>query len=89
MVTGETPEAMTKLRQMHAQLVQSLEQNGLSASNMSFSQDTPQRHAQWQDRVGNGFTGAIERENQTDVQHIVNYRGRTNMIATSGINLKL
>ncbi|GGB75858.1 flagellar hook-length control protein FliK [Henriciella pelagia] len=88
-VTGETPEAMTKLRQMHAQLVQSLEQNGLSASNMSFSQDTPQRHAQWQDRVGNGFTGAIERENQTDVQHIVNYRGRTNMIATSGINLKL
>jgi flagellar hook-length control protein FliK len=88
-VTGETPEAMTKLRQMHAQLVQSLEQNGLSASNMSFSQDTPQRHPQWQDGVGNGLTGAIERESQTDVQHIVNYRGRTNMIATSGINLKL
>ena len=37
-VTGESPEAMRQLRQMHHELVQALEQHGLSSKDMSFQQ---------------------------------------------------
>lgn len=35
-ITGETPEAMRQLRQMHFELVQSLERQGLNSQNMTF-----------------------------------------------------
>ncbi|WP_300380645.1 flagellar hook-length control protein FliK [Henriciella sp.] len=37
-VTGETPEAMKQLRQLHYQLTQALEQHGLSGQDMTFEQ---------------------------------------------------
>lgn len=42
-VTGNTPEAMKQLRLMHFDLVQSLEQNGLTARDMTFSQNSSQQ----------------------------------------------
>lgn len=48
-VTSDTPEAMQRLRMMHADLVQSLEQHGLNARDMSFSQNTPQRDQNMRD----------------------------------------
>ena len=43
-VTGETPEAMKQLRQLHAQLAQALEQHGLSSQDMTFRQGTSQQN---------------------------------------------
>ncbi|MEM5518847.1 flagellar hook-length control protein FliK [Henriciella sp. AS95] len=88
-VTGDTPEAMTKLRQMHSQLVQSLEQHGLSSGNMSFNQNTPQRNPHWPDGFQHAFSSSSGTESDVVVQQIVEQRGRSNVITTSGINLKL
>lgn len=44
-ITSETPEAMRQLRQMHSELVQSLERHGIGSENMSFQhqqQGSPQ-----------------------------------------------
>jgi len=38
-VTGETPEALRQLRHMHFELIQALEQNGLSNKDLSFQQE--------------------------------------------------
>ena len=43
-ITSETPEAMRQLRQMHSELVHSLERHGISSENMSFE------HQQHSDR---------------------------------------
>ncbi|MEQ9316089.1 MAG: flagellar hook-length control protein FliK [Henriciella sp.] len=86
-VTGETPEAMTKLRQMHAQLVQSLEQHGLSARDMSFSQNTPQRDQQWAEpaQYGARATGA-----DVDAAPVDTLSPRTPIrVASGGLNIKL
>lgn len=42
-VTGDTPEALKQLRQLHFQLTQALEQNGLTAQDMSFRQNNSQQ----------------------------------------------
>lgn len=44
-VSSETPEAMRRLRLMHFELVQALEQQGLSADNLSYSQQQSRQHA--------------------------------------------
>lgn len=40
-ITAETPEAIKRLREMHFELVQGLEQSGLSGQDMTFRQETP------------------------------------------------
>ena len=42
-VTAETPEAARKLRLMYFELVQALEQRGLSGDNLTFSQERPRQ----------------------------------------------
>ncbi len=42
-VTAETPEAVRKLRAMYFELVQALEQRGLSGENLTFSQERPRQ----------------------------------------------
>jgi len=47
-ITSETPEAMRQLRQMHSELVQSLERHGIGSENLSFQhqqQGSPQSPA--------------------------------------------
>ncbi len=44
-VSSETPEAMRRLRLMHFELVQALEQQGLSADNLNYSQQQSRQHA--------------------------------------------
>jgi len=44
---AETPEAMRQLRQMHFELVQALERNGLSGQDMSFQHNNPQQNEGW------------------------------------------
>ena len=46
-ITAENPEAMRQLRQMHFELVQALERNGLSSQNMSFQHQNPQQNEGW------------------------------------------
>lgn len=46
-ITAENPEAMRQLRQMHFELVQALERNGLSGQNMSFQHQNPQQNEGW------------------------------------------
>lgn len=46
-ITAESPEAMRQLRQMHFELVQALERNGLSSQNMSFQHQNPQQNEGW------------------------------------------
>lgn len=41
-ITGETPEALRQLRQMHFELLQALERQGLSGQDMTFKQSDPQ-----------------------------------------------
>ena len=50
-ITAETPEAIKRLREMHFELVQGLEQNGLSGQDMTFRQETPNQAnlSQWAD----------------------------------------
>lgn len=54
-ITAESPEAMRQLRQMHFELVQALERNGLSSQNMSFQHQNPQQNEGWgqQAKFGN------------------------------------
>ena len=43
-ITGESPEALRQLRSMHFELIQALEQNGLSNNDLDFRQEeSPQR----------------------------------------------
>ncbi|MBY9065749.1 flagellar hook-length control protein FliK [Hyphomonas sp. WL0036] len=46
-ITAETPEAMRQLRQMHFELTQALERNGLSGQSMSFQHQHPQQDNSW------------------------------------------
>ncbi len=39
-ITGENPDAMRQLRNLHFELIQALERNGLSGQDMSFHQDS-------------------------------------------------
>lgn len=45
-VTAETPEAVRQLRQMHGELLEALERNGLGEKDMTFQQQTPQDRQQ-------------------------------------------
>lgn len=53
-ITAESPEAMRQLRQMHFELVQALERNGLSGQDMSFQHQNPQQNEGWgqQPKIG-------------------------------------
>lgn len=87
-VTGDTPEAMTKLRQMHFQLVQSLEQHGLTARDMTFNQNSSQGDRQWSDRGqfasnGDGLAG------DAAIEDIAAPRSTPVRLASSGLNIKL
>ena len=50
-ITAESPEAMRQLRQMHFELVQALERNGLSGQDMSFQHQNPQQNEGWGQQV--------------------------------------
>ncbi|MEL7546564.1 MAG: flagellar hook-length control protein FliK [Pseudomonadota bacterium] len=43
-ITAETPEAIKRLRELHFELVQGLEQSGLSGQDMTFRQETPNQN---------------------------------------------
>lgn len=57
-ITAENPEAMRQLRQMHFELVQALERNGLSSQNMSFHHQNPQQNQGWGQQAKLGDTGS-------------------------------
>ncbi|MGB3627519.1 MAG: flagellar hook-length control protein FliK, partial [Henriciella sp.] len=87
-VTGDSPEAMTKLRQMHFQLIQSLEQHGLSARDMTFSQNASQGDRHWGEP---GAQFGQEAGNDTQAASPDPQQGRAPPIrlASAGLNIKL
>lgn len=89
-VTGETPEALRQLRLMHFELIQALEQNGLTNSDLSFQKnDSPQK------RPDKQFNGSLFPENETAPQQnkdwppqVNSQRNRSNSLK-SGLDIKV
>lgn len=89
-ITAETPEAMRQLRQMHFELVQALERNGLSAENMSFQQQNSQNNDGWRDQsiAARGEYGVNARPEAATSVSAQKMTGR--VVATDGrLNIKL
>ncbi len=88
-VTGDTPEAMKRLRLMHFDLVQSLEQNGLTARDMSFSQNTSdQRGSQLLHALPDQLA-FVETDEVTALTPMQMNRPHHATSLSGGINLKL
>ena len=88
LVTGETPEAMRRLRLMHFELVQTLESHGFSGQDLDFSQRGDDRRAQ--NLFQNFEEGAqtYSQEDSTDLANMDQVAARQT-ITTEGLNLKL
>lgn len=56
-ITGESPEALRQLRQMHFELINSLEQQGISGSDLTFT------HEQFSEHTNTGQTPDLSPEN--------------------------
>lgn len=70
-ITGETPEALRQLRQMHFELLQALERQGLSSQNMTFQQSgsNADTDAQLFSSDGDGETGnTMPRDNEVSTR---------------------
>ena len=92
-VRGETPEAVRQLRLLHFDLVQSLDQQGLSARDMTFSQGFGERgFAGGDDRPvpAVSATGSADREEAPVPAPAFMQTGRlAQPIGGSGLNIKL
>lgn len=88
LVTGETPEAMKRLRLMHFELVQTLESHGFSGQDLEFSQRQDDRQAPIFAEDVDGSAAPYSQEDQpysTGSSQIVTRQS----IATDGLDLKL
>ncbi|WP_084420360.1 flagellar hook-length control protein FliK [Henriciella litoralis] len=87
-VVGETPEAMKRLRLMHFDLVQSLADNGLTARDMTFSQNS---HSQRDAYVPPQFSGALSVAEDTISPALLSQQPSPRQLASlsGGLNLKL
>lgn len=92
-VRGETPEAVRQLRLLHFDLVQSLDQQGLTARDMTFSQGFGERgFAGGDNRPAPAFTGtgSADREEAPAPAPAFVQTGRlAQPIGGSGLNIKL
>ena len=88
LVTGETPEAMRRLRLMHFELVQSLEQHGFSGQELDFSQREDDRRAHNTLRELEDSASTIRQEDTIDLANFDHPTTRQT-ITSEGLNLKL
>ena len=88
LVTGETPEAMRRLRLMHFELVQTLEQHGFSGQDLDFSQRGDERRAQNMFQQFEDRSPAFRQEDTIDLAS-VDHPVTRQMIASEGLDLKL
>lgn len=87
-VTGDTPEAMRQLRQLHFQLAQALEQHGLSSQDMTFRQNSSQQDQQPSGRLAGGPLSFAEDELVAQTLTAANLPNRARTIA-AGLDIKL
>ena len=88
-VRGETSEAMKQLRLLHFDLVQSLEQHGLSARDMSFSQGSgDQQRQQMAADFGSGFVSGDDDQIKI-TPALTATRSLPSLNGASGLNIKL
>lgn len=87
-VTGDSPEAMRQLRQLHFQLTQALEQHGLSSQDMTFRQNTSQQGQQPPGRLSGGPLSFAEDELATQTLTAASLSSRSRTIA-AGLDIKL
>lgn len=87
-VTGDSPEAMRQLRQLHFQLAQALEQHGLSSQDMTFRQNTSQQGQQSPGRFSGGPLSFAEDELATHTLTAAGLASRSRTIA-AGLDIKL
>jgi len=85
-ITGETPEALRQLRTMHFELINSLEQQGLSGSDLTFS------HQQFSDQTEQAapFSAFDEPEGEySNVSLEAIQTGRQQLSNANGLDIKL
>lgn len=85
-ITGETPEALRQLRALHFELINSLEQQGLSGSDLTFS------HQQFSDQSEQAtpFSTFGEPEGEyTNVSLEAIQLGRQQILNSNGLDIKL
>jgi flagellar hook-length control protein FliK len=87
-VTGDSPEAVRQLRQLHFQLTQALEQHGLSSQDMTFRQNTSQQGQQPPGRLSGGPLSFAEDELATQTLTAASLSSRSRTIA-AGLDIKL
>ncbi len=86
-ITSESPEALKQLRLMHFELVQALEQNGLSGRDLTFSQGNPGEAQHGPEQVN-----ANPQEDETIVPSSndpVSLQSQDQLNKNSGLDLKL
>ncbi|WP_084395909.1 flagellar hook-length control protein FliK [Henriciella aquimarina] len=90
-ITGETPEAMKQLRQMHFQLSQALEQHGLNGQEMSFRQQASQQQGQGQGQFPGAFSEQTGDSFGMSAETIIPAATsrRPAMLGASGLDIKL
>ena len=85
-ITGETPEALRQLRTMHFELINSLEQQGLSGSDLTFS------HQQFSDQTEQTapYSAFDEPEGEySNVSLEAIQTGRQQLSNANGLDIKL
>lgn len=86
-VTGETPEAMRRMRMMHNELVQALEQHGLSGKDMSFQE---QSQRQWNSQNSRSLSDTgIGETADTLAASAVPLKPALTRITSSGLDIRL
>ena len=85
-ITGETPEAMRRLRLMHNELVQALEQHGLSGQDMSFQE---QAQRQWNSHQARPVAAQGMDEAEMIAAPAVALKPTLTRITSSGLDIRL
>ena len=89
-VRADTPEAMKQLRLLHFDLVQSLEQHGLSARDMTFSEGSANGSQNQQPSEFIDYTSVADNEAETiPAPALLQTRRAPITIGASGLNIKL
>lgn len=85
-VTGDTPEALKQLRQLHFQLTQALEQNGLTAQDMSFRQNNSR---QGQPQTSSPFSGPLSLNEDDITAQIISVASAQSRFSSAGAGLDI
>lgn len=90
-VTGESPEAVKQLRTLHYELVNALEQQGLSSDDLVYQQSTPDRQPNQQSFAGQSFNQypSLEEGEQNAIAEPTIRASTPNLSGQDGLDIKV